>query len=212
MIKRVEPPYFKAGLCTILGMDHQIVVGEGPADSVSMVGPEGAVRDLVMKSLLTLRDVQITTGHDPTVAYVRSDAFGADYLESLVSIAAMRIAFDSPSERSRSCDTDRDRGHRRRAEARAAERVSDLGRGSDLRREAERRRCDDTERRDRDTERGRDDTERRRRDTERRDRDTERRRGRSADRGRSGKTHDKGRGRTRSHDSDRAGPDKKRRM
>ena len=172
-------------------MDHQIVVGEGPADSVSMVGPEGAVRDLVMKSLLTLRDVQITTGHDPTVAYVRSDAFGADYLESLVSIAAMRIAFDSPSERSRSCDTDRDRGHRRRAEARAAERVSDLGRGSDLRRDAERRRCDDTDRRDR---------------------DTERRRGRSADRGRSGKTHDKGRGRTRSHDSDRAGPDKKRRM
>jgi hypothetical protein len=198
-------------------MDHQIIVGEGPADSVSIVGPEGAVRDLVMKSLLTLRDVQITTGHDPAVAYVRSDAFGADYLESLVSIAAMRIAFDSPSERPRSCETDRDRGHRRRAEARAAERASDLGRGGDLRREAERRRCDrrdcdDTERRrDRDdTERrSRDDTERSRGHTERSRGHTERR-GRSADRGRSGKMHDKGRGRPRSLDSDR--PDKKRRM
>ena len=165
-----------------------------------MVGPEGPVRDLVMKSLLTLRDVQITTGHAPAVAYVRSDAFGADYLESLVSIAAMRIAFDSPSERSRSCDTDRDRGHRRRAEARAAERNADLGRGGELRREADRRR---SERRSRDdTERSRDHTERSRDHTERR--------GRSADRGRSGKMHDKGRGRPRSHDSDR--PDKKRRM
>ena len=181
-------------------MDHRIVVGEGPAGSVSMVGPEGPVRDLVMKSLLTLRDVQITTGHAPAVAYVRSDAFGADYLESLVSIAAMRIAFDSPSERSRSCDTDRDRGHRRRAEARAAERNADLGRGGELRREADRRR---SERRSRDdTERSRDHTERSRDHTERR--------GRSADRGRSGKMHDKGRGRPRSHDSDR--PDKKRRM
>ena len=183
----------RQGLRAILGMDHRIVVGEGPAGSVSMVGPEGPVRDLVMKSLLTLRDVQITTGHAPAVAYVRSDAFGADYLESLVSIAAMRIAFDSPSERSRSCDTDRDRGHRRRAEARAAERNADLGRGGELRREADRRR---SERRDRDhTERSRDHTERR---------------GRSADRGRSGKMHDRGRGRPRSHDSDR--PDKKRRM
>ena len=186
------------------------VDGEGPAGSVSMVMPGGPVRDLVMKSLLTLRDVQITTGHDPAVAYIRSDAFGGDYLESLVSIAAMRVAFDSPrrhGERSRSCDTDRDRGHRRRAEARAAERNADRGRGGDLRREAERHR-DDTERRRDDTERRRDDTERRGRD--RRD-DTERR-GRSADRGRSGKMHDKDRGRTRSHDSDRAGPDKKRRM
>ena len=193
------------------------VDGEGPAGSVSMVMPGGPVRDLVMKSLLTLRDVQITTGHDPAVAYIRSDAFGGDYLESLVSIAAMRVAFDSPrrhGERSRSCDTDRDRGHRRRAEARAAERNADRGRGVDLRREAERHR-DDTERRRDDTERRRDDTERRRDDTERRGRDrrddTERR-GRSADRGRSGKMHDKDRGRTRSHDSDRAGPDKKRRM
>ena len=206
-------------------MDHRIVVGEGPAGSVSMVGPEGPVRDLVMKSLLSLRDVQITTGHAPAVAYVRSDAFGADYLESLVSIAAMRIEFDSPrrdsprrrrGERSRSCDTDRDRGHRRRAEARAAERKADLGRGDDLRREAdrcrsERRSRDDMECRRDDTERRRDDTERRRDHTERRRDDTERR-GRSADRGRSGKMHDKGRGRPRSHDADRAGPDKKKRM
>ena len=207
-----------------------------------MVGPEGPVRDLVMKSLLTLRDVQITTGHAPAVAYVRSDAFGADYLESLVSIAAMRIAFDSPSERPRSCETDRDRGHRRRAEARAAERNADLGRGGELRRESDRRRSerrsrDDTERsrdhtersrdhtersrdhteRSRDhTERRRDHTERRRDHTERRERDDTESRGHTERRGRSA---DRGRsGKT--HDKDRGRarshdsdrPDKKRRM